>query len=160
MDQDDFYWNKLKEKTKRDDWGDIRISPNGTRDVVLENGVMLARYKYKTFKKKARNHVLTDLEFKNHKMQIHQADGVWMGLGKGRGRLTKAEEILSSSSKKTVRMGWEDGKVDQRVSIFPDLPILEIEYLSIGVNIVDIIVGTEKFEIFGANEWKKNVNPI
>lgn len=104
--------------------------------------------------------MITDFYLKRNganQVQDGQIDGVWMGYGKGRGRLTNGEFVHDGKDRKTVRLVWEHGKVIQEVSISPGSPFLRILYQAYGVNVVDLATpGGKKrgtYVFLGAREW-------
>lgn len=138
-------------------WGSITI---GTNQVTLENSKLRAQYSQVTFGDGAVNIVITTLIDKdtNTNHAGGQIDGVWMGYASGRGNLTSATIVTDTIAEKKVRMEFAETGVIQEVSIFPDLPILKINYLSYGVNVVDIGspggTGDGTYGIYGAQAWQ------
>jgi hypothetical protein len=146
-------------------WGTIQCDLKDST-LVLENSVLYCRWGNKTFGDGAKNHVILELRDKRNNTNHagDQLDGVWMAYAKGRGPLTKAEVVYDGKERKTGHLEWNRGTVVQEISIFPDSPVLKIDYLVYGVNVVDIgkpggkPKGTYVFH--GADQWYKTRKTI
>lgn len=141
------------------DWGTVSYDLSGTGQARLENSVFTIIMGKKTFGDGAVNFVITQfmVKAKGVNMGGDQIDGIWMGYGKGRGDLTKGQVTYDGADKKTLYLEWNNGAVKQSYTIYPDCPVIKINYLSYGVNVVDIgnpgggSSGIYKF--YGAESW-------
>jgi hypothetical protein len=137
-------------------------------EAVLENGILRIRYSRKNLGG-SENCVITECILKTHNINqsAEQIDGVWIGYAVGRGTMTAGSVVYDGTDRKTLRLEWGKRKVVQEITIYPDKPVLKIDYMNYGVNIVDIgapggaVSGT--YKIYGAEEWqavrKKNTDP-
>ncbi|NLF32314.1 MAG: hypothetical protein GX591_15670 [Planctomycetes bacterium] len=146
------------------DWGRIEVREG---EAVLENSVFVCRLGSKVCGKgeggaDAWNDVITELTRKD--VGIDQAgaqlDGVWMAFGRGRGELVEMKVTADGPDRRTLHVEWrnEFGPVVQDYTIYPDSPVLRIDYHSYGVNVVDIgrPGGARKgtYVFHGAEAWR------
>ncbi len=128
---------------------------NGKLEVTLENRLFLARYAIGPGGRKGQEWAIRDLIIKSAKE--NQA-GRFIDACATRGFLTRATVTRDDPSVKTVRMTFDDDHV-QDVSIYKGKPWLKIEYISYGVNTVDIGspggVSEGRYEIHGAGKWRR-----
>lgn len=149
--------------TSRDSpWGFVKATlgngPEGDGTILLENGVIRVRYAAKRFGDGNKDHVITDLLLKKTGGQLavgDQLDGIWMNADEGRGRITSARVAFDGPEQKTLHVEWDDGKVVQEFTIWPDRPIIRMDYIRYGVNIVDMVNSVDTFEVYGAKQWQE-----
>ena len=74
-----------------------------------------------------------------------------------RRELDTAELIADEDTEKSVRLHWpgNEGRPDgeQVFTIYPDSPVIRVDYIQWFVNIVDISGGGDTWKIYGAEEW-------
>ncbi|MBK8088857.1 MAG: hypothetical protein IPK31_13450 [Chitinophagaceae bacterium] len=131
---------------------------------ILENSLLKIKYSQRTFKDSATNNIITELLIKsaNNENQADssgQVDGVWMGYGIGRGVLSNGSFIkYDGDDMKILHLEWGNGQVIQELTIYPDNPVIKIDYIKYGVNIVDIgLPGGSKgiYSFYGGVEWQQ-----
>jgi hypothetical protein len=153
---------KPKEK-----WGTITVIEKGDYDaVVLENSVFRIKYD----KHSRHDNQVYIVEFIIKGFPENQGD--WLDAAAGRRLLQTATIMHDGAEKKTVRLVWntkerpgEESRTSiEEVTIFPDSPVIQIDYISTCVNIVDI--GSPggiaernhadlEYIIHGAEAWQK-----
>jgi hypothetical protein len=143
-------------------WGVIKATlgngPEGDGTILLENSVIRIRYAAKRFGDGNKDHVITDFLIKKTGGQLavgDQLDGIWMNADEGRGRMTSARIAFDGPDRKILHVEWDDGKVIQEFTIWPDRPIVRIDYIRYGVNIVDMVNSVDTFEVYGAKQWQE-----
>ena len=105
-----------------------------------------------------KDHVITEFLVKKTGGQLavgDQLDGIWMNADEGRGRMTSARVAFDGPDRKTLHVEWDEGKVVQEFTIWPDRPMVRIDYLRYGVNIVDMVRSVDTFEVYGAKPWQE-----
>jgi hypothetical protein len=142
-------------------WGGIHVTlddgPEHDGTLLLENRAIRVLYTTARFPDGNKDHVITDFLVKKTGGQLavgSQIDGIWMNADEGRGKITFARILADGDDQKTVRVEWDQGKVIQEFTIWPDLPIVRIEYIRYGINIVDLVSSVDTFEIHGAQAWQ------
>lgn len=129
-----------------------------SNEAVLENSVFKCSYTKKTFDDGNWDHVITELLIKganNENQSDEQLDGVWMNSDTGRGNLTGGSVTYDGTDRKTLRLEWSNGPI-QEITIYPDKPVIKIDYISYGINIVDIGApggGSGSYVFYGADTW-------
>jgi hypothetical protein len=163
-----------------DDWGSITIKPvDGGYEVVLENSQMRAVYR-KSPNPWAGRHPTCMVEY--HYKRIGKElieNGRWDDTldpldhstkpprpkHHYREHLLSAEVIYDGPDKKTVHLRWEN--TEEEVSIFPESPIVQIDYIRWYVLITDWpdwpkgkdAHEEQMFAVYGADEWHRTYNP-
>ncbi|MHC1769399.1 MAG: FG-GAP repeat domain-containing protein [Verrucomicrobiia bacterium] len=144
-----------------DSWGIVQATigdgfeADGT--ILLENQVIRVRYEAKRFADGNKDHVITDFLVKETGGQLavgDQIDGIWMNADEGRGCITAAAVRCDQRDRKTIRVEWDHGKVIQEFTLCPDRPVVQIDYIDYGINIVDMVSSVDTFEIYGASAWR------
>jgi hypothetical protein len=143
-------------------WGVVKATlgdgAEGDGTILLENSVIRVRYAAKRFGDGNKDHVITDFLVKKTGGQLavgDQLDGIWMNADEGRGRMTSARIAFDGPDQKTLHVEWDNGKVVQEFTIWPDRPIIRIDYVRYGVNIVDMVNSVDTFEVYGAKPWQE-----
>ena len=54
-----------------------------------------------------------------------------------------------------LRVEWNLGKVIQEFTLWPNRPVIRIDYLKFGLNIVDLVTSVDAFEVYGAGAWRE-----
>jgi hypothetical protein len=143
-------------------WGIVKATvgdgPEGDGTILLENSAIRVRYAAKRFHDGNKDHVITEFLVKKIDGQLavgDQLDGIWMNADEGRGRITLAKVAFDSPVQKTLQVEWDNGKVVQEFTIWPNRPIVRIDYVKYGVNIVDMVNSVDTFEVYGAKQWQE-----
>jgi len=146
----------------RDEWGGISIYEDsaGQRSILLENDRIEVRYETKF--NKGRETYIRQFVIK----EFGESQGYWLDAAAWRAGLRNAEIVRDAPEVKTVRLTWDgsgkfEGPAVSEVSIYPDSPVLKIDYLrSAFAHICDI--GTpggarsgNKYVIYGAEQWRQ-----
>jgi len=133
----------------------------------LENSVIYCRYGWKPINEdQGGESFITDFTIKSiHQNQVGQRRHTGrIDACAARYQLIDARVVRDWQGCKTVRLKWhhkEEGFTPaQDVTIFPDKPYLQIDYMTYGVNIVDIARqgGDEnaKYWFYGGDRWKRD----
>ena len=151
------------------DWGSVEVGKdeNGRWEVVLENSVIRCRYGWKPINAdKGGESFITHLIIKeNNQNQVgHEDSGGRIDAAAGRFEMLDASVKYDGTDFKTVQMSWKtqtpDFTASQAVTIFPDRPVLKVDYIRYCVNIVDIARpgGGEnpKYIFHGGDKWKRD----
>jgi hypothetical protein len=145
-----------------DPWGVVKATlgdgPEGDGTILLENRALRVRYAAKRFHDGNKDHVITEFLVKKTGGQLavgDQLDGIWMNADEGRGRMTSARVTFDGPDRKTLRVEWDGGKVVQEFTIWPNQPIVGINYIKYGVNIVDMVNSVDALEVYGAKAWQE-----
>jgi len=69
--------------------------------------------------------------------------------------MTSAQVLLDGPDRKTHQVEWDEGKVVQEFTIWPDRPVIRIDYITYGINIVDMVNSVDTFEVYGAKPWQE-----
>jgi len=162
------------------DWGSITIKPvDGNHEVVLENSKIRAVYK-KSPNNWAGRHPTCMVEFYYKKIERELIEnGRWddildpidhskispRPLHHYREALLSAEIVHDGRDKKTVRLIWKNS--EEEVSIFPDSPVIQIDYLRWYVLITDWpnwpkgedAHKEQMFAVYGADKWHRTYDP-
>ncbi|MBI4657655.1 MAG: VCBS repeat-containing protein [Verrucomicrobia bacterium] len=148
--------------SRPDDWGVVQATlgdgPEGDGTVLLENRAIRVRYTAKRFPDNNKDHVIVDFLVKKTGGQLatgSQLDGIWMNADEGRGKITAARVVYDGTDRKTLRVEWDNGKVVQEFTLWPNRPLIRIDYVKYGINIVDLVTSVDAFEVFGAEAWQK-----
>jgi hypothetical protein len=150
-------------------WGFAAVGKdeNGRWEVVLENSVIRCRYGWKPINEdKGGESFITHLIIKeNNQNQVGDEDsGGRIDAAAGRFEMLDASVKYDGTDFKTVQMSWKTQRPDfiasQAVTIFPDWPVLKVDYIKYCVNIVDIASpgGGEnpKYTFYGGDKWKRD----
>jgi hypothetical protein len=142
-------------------WGVVRATlgdgPERDGTILLENQSIRIRYNAKRFADGNKDHVITDFLVKKSGGQLaigDQLDGIWMNADEGRGQITSASVAFDSAERKTLHVEWDNGKVIQEFTLWPERPVVRIDYLKCGINIVDMVSSVDSFEVYGAKAWQ------
>ena len=144
------------------DWGEIAIRQEGDRwHIRIENSKLRVAYGRTDFGDIVEDQIV-DLIIKEagEDQAGKQFDEMGFGAHAGRGFITSAKVVEEGAQSKTVRIEWEGGKAIQDITIYRDSPILKMDYLKYGINVVDIGSpggGEGKYAIHGAERWKREV---
>ncbi|MFC1712345.1 hypothetical protein ACFL6S_01685 [Candidatus Poribacteria bacterium] len=145
-------------ETQEPAWGNIKIvEEENYYTVSLENSAISVQYDMHPRHAKKENQEVYIVSFVVKESGVNLGD--WLDAAAGRYLLKKAKAVHDGLDRKTVRMEWEtkhEGKICiEEVSIFPDSPVMRIDYFTTCVNIVDIgFKGTfGTYEVYGAEEW-------
>ena len=120
------------------DWGFIEVGKdgNGRWEVVLENSVIRCRYGWKPINEdKGGESFITHLIIKeNNQNQVGDEDsGGRIDAAAGRFEMLDASVKYDGTDFKTVQMSWKTQRPDftasQAVTIFPDRPVLKVDYI-------------------------------
>jgi hypothetical protein len=148
--------------SRADPWGVVKATrgdgPEGDGTILLENRAIRVRYAAKRFRDGNKDHVITDFLVKKTGGRLavgDQLDGIWMNADEGRGRMTSARVAFDGPDRKTLHVEWDQGKVVQEFTIWPDQPVVGISYIKYGVNIVDMVNSVDAFEVYGAKAWQE-----
>ena len=143
-------------------WGGVKATlgdgPEGDGTILLENRAMRIRYTAKRFHDGNKDHVITEFLVKKTGGQLavgDQLDGIWMNADEGRGRMASARVAFDGPDRKTLHVEWDEGKVVQEFTIWPDRSMVRIDYLRYGINIVDMVRSVDTFEVYGAKPWQE-----
>jgi len=137
---------------------------NGRWEVVLENSVIRCRYGWKPINEdKGGESFITHLVIKeNGQNQVGDEAGGRIDAAAGRFEMIDASIKYDGTDFKTVRMSWKtrgDYIAYQEVTIFPDSPVLKVDYIKYCVNIVDIASpgggDNPKYTFYGGDKWKR-----
>jgi hypothetical protein len=150
-------------------WGAVAVGrdENGRWEVILENSVIRCRYGWKPINEdKGGESFITHLTIKeiNQNQVGDESGGGRIDAAAGRFEMIDASVKYDGDDFKAVRMSWNTGLpnfiASQEVAIFPNCPVLKVDYISYCVNIVDIASpdGGEdpKYVFYGGNEWKRD----
>ncbi len=132
--------------------------PEGDGTILLENRALRVRYEAKRFPDGNKDHVIVDFLVKKTNGQLatgSQLDGIWMNADEGRGKITEAHMVHDGPDRKTLHVEWDKGKVIQEFTLWPDRPVIRIDYLKYGINIVDLVTSVDTFEVYGADAWQR-----
>ncbi|MHC4072757.1 MAG: hypothetical protein ACYTGS_12125 [Planctomycetota bacterium] len=162
------------------DWGSITIKPvEGSHEVVLENSQIRTVYK-KSPNDWAGRHPTCMVEFYYKKIDRELIEnGRWddvldplnhskkppRPLRHYREALLSAEVVYDGHDRKTVRLNWKNS--EEEVSIFPDSPVIQIDYLRWYVLITDWpnwpkgddACKEQMFAVYGADKWHRTYDP-
>lgn len=151
------------------DWGTVEVGKdeNGRWEVVLENSAIHCRYGWKPINEdKGGESFITHLIIKENKQnQVgNESGGGRIDAAAGRFEMLDASVKYDGTDFKTVQMSWKTQRPDfiasQEVTIFPDYPVLKVDYIEYCVNIVDIASpgGGEnpKYTFYGGDKWKRD----
>jgi hypothetical protein len=118
------------------DWGVVQATlgdgPEADGTILLENRAIRVRYTAKRFPDGNKDHVIVDFLVKNTNGQLaagSQLDGIWMNADEGRGKITAAHVVHDGPGRKTLHVEWDMGKVVQEFTLWPDRPVIRIDYL-------------------------------
>lgn len=163
-----------------DDWGSITIKPvDDSYEVTLENSQFRAVYK-KSPNPWAHRHPTCLVEYYYKKIDKELIEnGRWDDIldpldhskkpavpeHHYREHLLSVEIIYNGSDKKTVRLNWEN--TEEEVTIFPDSPVLQIDYIRWYVLITDWsdwpkegdVYKEQMFAVYGADKWHRTYDP-
>jgi len=139
------------------EWPRVRIGDDadGHLEVVLENGIFLARYGIGEGGKKGREWAIRDLVIKA--ADGEDQAGSYIDACASRGFLDSAEVIREAPGSKTVRLTFDDGNCHD-VTIRAGKPYLRMDYWRYGVNVVDIGSpggGTGEYVFRGGEKWRR-----
>ena len=156
---------------QNNNWGSVTVSKDEYERwvTIMENSALRCRYNWKPINAdKGGESFITELLIKSID-QNQAAASIDTGRGRidacaGRYQMTEAAIVYDGADRKTVRLKWHhnDAKLTptQEVMIFSDAPIIKIDYLTFGVNIVDIANpgGGEnpKYHFYGGDQWKRD----
>jgi hypothetical protein len=148
--------------SRADAWGVVKATlgdgPEGDGTILLENRAIRVRYAAKRFRDGNKDHVITEFLVRKTGGQLaagDQLDGIWMNADEGRGRITSARVAFDGPGRKTLHVEWDQGKVVQEFTIWPDRPMVGISYIKYGVNIVDMVNSVDAFAVYGAKAWQE-----
>jgi len=143
-------------------WGAVKATlsdgPEGDGTILLENRAIRVRYTARRFADGNKDHVITEFLIKKTGSQLavgDQLDGIWMNADEGRGKITSARVAFDGPDRKTLHVEWDEGKVIQEFTIWPDRPVVRIDYIKYGINIVDMVNSVDVFEVYGAKAWQE-----
>ncbi|MFC1558283.1 hypothetical protein ACFL40_02910 [candidate division KSB1 bacterium] len=161
-----------------DDWGSIKVQPvDDSFEVVLENSQLRAVYK-KSPNPWAHRHPTCMVEYHYKKIGKELIEnGRWDDIldpidhstnrpkHHYREKLLSAEVIYNGADKKTVHLNWEN--TEEEVTIFPDSPIIRIDYIRWYVLITDWtewpkggdVYKEQMFAVYGADKWHRTYDP-
>ncbi len=152
-----------------EDWGFVKVGKdkNDRWEVFLENSVIRCRYGWKPINEdEGGESFITHLIIKkNGQNQVgNESGGGRINAAAGRFEMLDASVKYDGDDFKTVRMSWKTKRPEfvavQEVTIFPDRPILKVDYIKYCVNIVDIASpgGSEnpKYVFHGGDKWKRD----
>ena len=149
--------------TARADWGGVSVGKDadGHVEASLHNERLRARYGWAKGEGWITDFVCDDSP---------NMAGEMLDASAGRGTLVEATVAHDGADCKTLDLKWkvsEESKAtfEQRITIYPNQPVLRIDYLSWNVNTVDIgAPGCEKrsttdertqYTIYGSEHWKR-----
>jgi len=145
-----------------DDWGQIRAGADGAGQwgVVLENGVIRVHYACGVTSEQLQSYI-REFTIK----AVDESQGHWLDSAAYRTSLQDVRLVRDDADAKTVRMTWGttkfDGPAISEVTIFPDSPVLRIDYIDAGFpHICDLgkpggLNAAGQYAIYGAEEWQK-----
>jgi hypothetical protein len=170
-------FSACKQKT---DWGSIRVIKENEQitDVILENDLIKVKYANETvtgwasrqpvciveflYKKISTNFaqngrfddMLDPVDHETHKPKIQH-----------RKKLLDASIVYDGPDKKTVHLKWETS--EEKVTLFRDSPVLQIDYLRWYVLITDWpnwpqgpeAYKEQMYAIYGADQWHRTYDP-
>jgi hypothetical protein len=144
------------------DWGEAVARPqsDGRWEVRLENSRIRIAYGRTDFGDIVEDQIVDfTLRPSGENQAGKQFDEMGFGAHEGRGLITRAEVVESGAGSKTVRIEWERGKSVQEVAIYRDSPIVKMDYIKYGLNVVDIASpggGDGVYVVHGADKWKRD----
>jgi hypothetical protein len=156
--------NRRGAASKVGDWGVVMATlddgPEADGTILLENRTIRVRYEAKRFPDGNKDHVIVDFLVKRTNSQLAagsgtQLDGIWMNADDGRGKITAARVTHDGLDRKTLRVEWDNGKIIQEFTLWPDRAVIRIDYLKYGINIVDMVTSVDTFALHGAEAWRK-----
>ncbi len=137
-------------------WGSVQVGRDrdGQLYAVLENSLIRVRYGYDDT---ARVHSpLTSFVIKGSN---EEQAGSYLDGSSTRGALTRATVKIDALDRKTVRLEWDNGDKIQEVTIFPDQPYLQIDYLKYGIDVLDQGSpgggGSGYYRFYGGDDWAR-----
>jgi len=144
------------------EWGEIRAGSDGAGQwgVVLENSVIRAHYACGVTNEQLQSYI-REFTIK----AVDESQGHWLDSAAHRTSLRDVCLARDGADVKTVRMTWGTAKFEgpavSEVSIFPDSPVLRIDYIDAGFpHICDLgtpggLDAAGKYAIHGAEGWQK-----
>jgi hypothetical protein len=140
------------------DWGSVTTSSTGG---TLENSVIRVVYGKRTFSDGNWTYSITQFIIKEAPTENNaggdQMDGIWQSANVGTGELQSATVAYDGEDRKTIRFQYSSSSTD--VTIYPNCPILQIDYLQSILETVDIATpgggGTASWVFYGGDQWRR-----
>ena len=138
------------------DWARIGVNLDGPGRLEVGTPLLHVCYSQRTFADGAVSHVITGFgpPRPDGNLVGDQIDGTWYGYGDGPTRLTNAAVVTLKPDFLTIRAEWDNGRVERLITAFRDRPILRIDYLSYGINVVDL-TRAHVLSVEGEEDWQE-----
>lgn len=163
------------------DWGSITITRENGKifDVILENNQIKVKYANEIETQWASRQPVCIVEFLYKKINVNFAEGgrfddmldpvdheTHKPKVQHRKYLLDASIVYDGPDKKTVHLKWKTS--EEKVTIFRDSPIIQIDYLKWYVLITDWpdwpqgpdVYKEQMYAIYGADEWHRTYDPF
>jgi hypothetical protein len=136
-------------------WSRVRVDLSERGSLAVETESLALRYSRKRFADGAVNHVITRFVHRPSGVDLvgDQLDGVWYGFADGAQALTRARVVEDGPERTGVHAEWDEGRITRRVTAFRRHPLVRVDYLAYGVNVVDLSAAREPL-LHGQEQWR------